>query len=223
MKDTTVMKENTAMNVAAIVNQDVATVEDAKVWVKAMKEKGRWSASAARMRVTALDALVGVLGPEESRVAKDVLAVADTLQKRWAVSKNADGDTAAVYGGSVRSTLKLYLAYLENPATAWANFEAKPKKARKRAEVEAVNEPMPAAERQAMLPLEAQTKPVAGDKTRNFPLGDGRVVEFRLPGTFTVRDLAKLTCHMATFCADFDPARPTEGTVLAMMKPAERV
>ncbi|HYS11057.1 MAG TPA: hypothetical protein VEP66_20125, partial [Myxococcales bacterium] len=190
------------MNVAAIVNKDAATVEDAKPWVRAMKEKGRWSDGAARKRLVALEALTSVLGSEESRAAKDVLASADVLKRRWAIGKNADGDTASDYGSSVKSTLKLYLDYLDDPAKAWASFEAKPKRTRKPTESAGVEKGSTTAEEQQTA---VQHTTAGRGELRTFPLDNGRVVEFRIPPELSVRELAKFSCHVATLCKDFDP------------------
>jgi hypothetical protein len=204
--------------VSSIVEKSDATVEDTKTWVKSMKEKGRWSDSAARMRLTALDALASVLGPDEVDTATYVLENAQTLQKRWAISKNADGETAQVYGGSARSTLKLYLAYLEDPTKAWQGFDAPAPKARKPKKAgcaEGESHPSSASETGAP-PASSADSPRT--QFRSYPLGDGRVIEFSVPENFTVRDLAKVSCHLATYCSDFDPARPMLGTVGAIAR-----
>ncbi len=205
------------MNVATLQKHDEATVEDAKAWVKAMGERGKWTKGAVKARMTALDALASVLGPENSRKANEVLANVDILHRDWARKNNADGATAATYGRSVRSTLGIYLEWLEDPAKAQAHFDAAQARPRK-VKAKATEAETPE------LPLGPPPPPAVATTTapkvdlRAYPLGEGRSVIFGLPEKFTTHDLAKLSCHLATYCEDFDPTRPNEGTVMAMAR-----
>jgi hypothetical protein len=199
--------------VTAILNTDSATLEDAKTFVKSMKDKGRWSPAAARKRNAALEAVASIISDDESHLASYVFENAERLTKAWATRNYADPDTAGNYGATVKSTLKVFLAYLENPAKAWDGYDTKPKKAKKAKDVEPevqfTTPPTVATEQKV-------TAPVVDFLT--YPLEGGRVVKFTVPGGFKLNDLAKLSCHLATYAEDFDPMRPNQSTVTGMMR-----
>src|SRR4051812_16636271 len=107
--------------VTSMTNNATATLEDAKAWVKAMGERGKFTSSACRYRITAIEALMSVLGPEHDHSARWLLENVDTVAADWARRNNGDSKTTRNHRGSVRSTLTIYLAYLEDPARAQAH------------------------------------------------------------------------------------------------------
>jgi hypothetical protein len=207
--------------VTAMVSNQTATIEDAKTWVKAMGAKGKWTDVATRNRLTALEAVSSMLGPDDDHSARAVLEKVDVLTRDWATKNTKDGKTQANYRGSVRSTLRIYLAYLEDPAKAQAQFDAvaaKPRKPKAKAEDASEELPLaPPAAATAATGAAVQKVAPQGDLL-SYPLGDGRVVRVSFPENFTIRDLAKFSCFAATFCADFDPTRPNQGTIVAMAR-----
>ncbi len=206
------------MSVSAMHRQDAATLDDAMIWVKAMAQKGKWTESAARVRLAALSAAASILGPEDDRTARGVLERADVILGDWARKTTANPTTTRTYTASARATLRIYLAYLEDPAKAQfaaAATTTRPRKSK-----------APVAECAAPeLPLAAPPTPTAAPPAgeaaveyRTFPLDKHRTVRFTVPEGFSLRDLARLSCHLATYCHDFDPTRPTQGTVVAMAR-----
>ncbi len=215
--------------VTSMVSNETATIEDAKKFVKVMGDKGKWSLAMTQYRVTALEAVSSMLGADDDHTARAVLANVDTLARDWARKNMKDGKTQKNYAGSVRSTLNLYLMWLADPAKAQAQFDAaatKPRKpkAKPAADAATSEEQLPLAPPPApttSAPAAAIQQFAATDELRTYPLGEGRVVQFTLPKKFTTLDLAKLSCHLATYCEDFDPTRPTAG-VLAIGRTDER-
>lgn len=211
--------------VTAMVSNKAATIDDAKAWVKAMGERGKFSATSWKYRVAAIEALESMLAPEDDHSAQALLDNVDTIAADWARKNNGDGKTMRNHRGSVRSSLKLYLAYLADPAKAQAQFEslaAKPTRSKAKAAPTTEELPLaPSPASGAPAPLAAHKPVTPQAEMRSYPLSEGRVVQFRLPEKFTTVDLAKLSCHLATYCEDFDPTRPNAG-VLSIMRSDER-
>lgn len=210
-----------AATVTAMMSNEKATIDDAKTWVKAMGERGKFTPTGSRYRLAALEALESVLGPEDDHTARSLLDKVDSVAADWARRNNGDSKTMRNHRGSVRSTLTIYLAYLEDPAKAQAQFDAvaaKPNKAKAKP-AESTSGELPLTPPVATTTAATQMQKVAPQSDlRVYPLGDGRVVQVTFPENFTVRDLAKFSCFAATFCVNFDPTRPNQGTVVAMAR-----
>lgn len=216
------MQTEEHMNVASMLKKDRATIDDARAWLVAMTDKGKFTQVAGKYRVASLDALASLLGPDDGRSAQVLLANVESLANDWARKNTADGKTARNIRGSVRTSLETFLAYLEDPVKAQAKLDAlaTPRKAKEKAEVAESKSPeLPLGSPVPPAPAAASATPQpVRSELRSYPLGDGRTIQFTVPENFRLRELAKFSCHMATYAVDFDPNRPTQGTVVAMVK-----
>jgi len=181
------------------------TLENAKKWMLTMAERGEYARNTARFRVTAIDALVSVLGEEESRDPKAVFERLADLSARWARVNNSKAQTASEYESRARSLLRDYLAFLDDPTKFKpSNRPTAPKLPRQKKERVAEGAETNRGS-SAGMPSTAPTAEPEG--LRTFPVRPGGAVfAYRMPPEgLTMAEVVKIAFHLVTMANDFDP------------------
>jgi hypothetical protein len=177
------------------------TVQQAKDWLAAMGEKGIYGGASARIRATAIESLVSVLGSDEPNDVASVLADIDSITNRWATKNHANPETSQTYKTRAKTTLEAFLEFQRDPQSfklrkrVEGNGGAKraEKAAKARAKDDAGATPGPSA------------APVAEPGTRSYPVSTGEFV-YRIPADgLTQKDVFRIACHLVTLASDFDP------------------
>lgn len=94
----------------------MATIDELKVWLRAMSDRGVYGSAAARVRATAVEQLTTVLGEGEPKDPAWLLENIDAVTNRWATKNHANPDTANTYKSRAKSTLAEFLDYVEDPS-----------------------------------------------------------------------------------------------------------
>lgn len=205
------------------VNKPTTFFPELEVWVHAMGEKGILPKDKCMRALTALGQITSVLGPDESKDLREVLANIDGLADRWIIKNHANPETGRTYASRARSILQDYLSYQENPR----GFSAKPFKPRaKKADskeketdtplfaeepVQASPTPPPVAALMEVQPspLPPVAAPSAASNAawqvmRNFPLKGKEPFHFRLPEEgLTMEEVCAICCHLITLADGF--------------------
>lgn len=178
------------------------TPDAVKNWINSMAEKGLYNGETARFRVTALERLLSVMGPDEPQDAESILRDLDTLARRWATRNNGTPDTARAYVSRARGALTDYLEFQSDPTGFKGRRRGKTRdesRPRKRVAVEKVRRTQ----------TTIAPNPPEEPKLSRFPLDEGHDFLFALPRrTLTAKDVRRIAFHLMSYAADFDPAAP---------------
>jgi len=197
-----------AVNVSSIKNPVNATLEDVRVWLSAMGDKGIIGGEASRQRISALNQLESILGDEEPREAQWMLDSLKSVAQRWAIKNQGNPNTAATYESRSRRALTDYMAYLANPTGFTPRAErAKPERSApaRRSEPQESSvgaKPAEAAPAVAQPPVEPQRK------LHECPLGkDKEPFRYERPAEgLMMSDVLRIAMHLAAGAHDFEPA-----------------
>jgi hypothetical protein len=187
------------MNTATERTTEKYTTQQAKEWLAAMGEKGIYGGASARIRGTAIESLVSILGEDEPNDVASVIADIDSIANRWATKNHANPDTTQTYRTRAKTTLESFLEYQRDPQGFKVRRKVDGNGGAKRAEKAAKQKAAPEA---AAAPT-ANATPEPG--TRSYPVSMGDFV-YRIPaGGLTQKDVFRIACHLVTFASDFDP------------------
>ncbi|WP_437833807.1 hypothetical protein [Sorangium sp. So ce1153] len=226
-------------NVSA-VHADVNGIpyEEVTGWLQTKADRGEIPQVTAKLRITALNQLVTILGPEEPRDAEWLLGNIEDLGRRWATKTQGNPETARTYAGRARSALSDYIAWKRDPLKfRFKSKEASPERARKSKEKPKAGSAPVEAAAQSPVSLAAGGATVSTAQTlkspgammgtaggfsearRTFPLGPNREpFPFELPSDgLTVHDVKRIACHLLTLASDFDPSMPSHAQIFAII------
>jgi hypothetical protein len=209
-----------ASNVRAFSPPVNPSPEDVCTFLRQKAERGEIAANSARLKVTAVAALAGILAEDEPKTAAYLRDNVASIATRWATlnSAGATGDTAKTYESRTRSAIDDYFAWVANPKDfkfrrrdGVAKPEGKPRKV-ETPNSEAANPPP-----QQSAPSQASTANAPG--LRDYQLGpDREPFRFVLPtGGIVVNDVRKIICHLLTLANDFDPGVPSHAQVFSIV------
>ena len=198
-----------ASNVRAFAPSVNPTPDDVCNFLKQKADRGEIGANAARLKMTAVNALVGILAEDEPKTAAYVRDNVADLASRWATLNNATatGDTARTYESRARTAIDAYFAWVADPKgfKFKQKPEGKPRKEKADARKEAPVTPHAAG---AVEQLDEQRQaqqsnaPAFGvaSVVREYKLGpDREPFRFVLPEDgIEVNDVRKIICHLLT-------------------------
>ncbi len=208
-------------NVKAMTTETAATIEEAKAWITGMAEKGYYPSSTARFRVSAIDSLCSILGPDEPRTVRWILDHLDEIGRRWATLKSSPS-TAGTYLSRARGGLEDYLDFLKDPVVFKPRRRSGEGERKERA---GRQEKQPSPPSDTVSTASGPAAPASARPSttwRTYPIGDaGEAIEYRVPDTFSVRDALKFAIHLATLAKDFDPTSAVGAKVFALVRTEE--
>jgi hypothetical protein len=178
-----------------------------------MAERGQYPLSTARQRVTAIDALVKVLGEEEQKDPYWILENLAELANRWATKNNAKPKTVMTYESRARGALRDYLDYLQDPGKFKPRRRTTGKTERGQAQAKSARSSNFTDDSRQVSEQKGDTPPQP--ELRSFPLAPkGPLLGYRMPAEgVSVRDVWKIACHLATMASDFDPTNPSQSAL----------
>lgn len=212
-------------SVKPLGNTNNPSIEDAKKWVTVMGQKGMYNDTTARLRNTAVEQLVSILGDDEPRDVRSVLENLDTIASRWATKNTANPGTTQTYKSRAKVTLEDYLSFLQDPTKfrpkrRGEGGESPAKRTTEKPKASAPKAAPPAPDAVRSPVAEAERGPADQTPNRSFPLDEGKAeFWYRLPAQgLGVRDVVRIACHLLTFARDFDPANPAHASMFAMSR-----
>lgn len=226
-------------NVSAI-HADVngTPYEEVTGWHQAKADRGEIPQVTVKLRITALNQLLTVLGQDEPRNAEWLLENIEDIGRRWATKTQGNPETARTYTGRAKSALFDYLAWKQDPmkfrfrakeTSSERSKKAKDKPKAKSTPVEAATHPPASLATGGATASTAQTLKSPGammgtaggfsEARRTFPLGPNREpFPFELPSDgLTVHDVKRIACHLLTLANDFDPSMPSHAQMFAII------
>lgn len=211
----------TASNVRAFAPSVNPTPDDVCNFLRQKADRGEIASNSARLKVTAVAALAGILAEDEPKTAAYLRDNVGAIATRWATlnSASATGDTAKTYESRVRSAIDDYFAWVADPKGfkfrrrdgAAGKGEGKPRKTEPK--IDAAPVPPPEPSRAGGAPQHQ----VPG--LREYHLGPDRdPFRFALPTAgIEVSDVRKIVCHLLTLANDFDPGVPSHAQVFSIV------
>lgn len=168
-------------------------------WLESMTARGEIASNPARLRASALRAMMSILQPEEPRDTKWLLENIESINRRWAIKTQAKPDTAGAYLSRSKGVLADFLKWQEDPLKfkfAMREVTPTPKKV-------APKKPSSAPSNE-ITPPPPPVAPKANRRT--VPLGDGREFVFDDPPPgFKRTDVMRIAMNLLTLTEDFDP------------------
>jgi len=193
----------------AKMEEKVPSLEEAKVWLEVMGDRGIINSNSARLRSTAIDALATILGDDEPRTVEYMLTNLDAITARWTTRNNGNPETAGTYRTRTKGALEDFLAYRKDPTSFKPKAKTPSADGSKKAEKRAEARPAAAA----------TTPPPSSQPERSYPLADGSEFFYRLPEKgLAVRDVLRIACHLITMTKDFDPSNQAHASVFALAR-----
>ncbi|MGB8298282.1 MAG: hypothetical protein WCG85_22905 [Polyangia bacterium] len=95
--------------------EDIALLQKIKDWIRVMGQRGIYGGASARLRSTAVEQMLSVVGAEEPKDAQWALDNIASLAKRWATKNQANPGTTSTYLSRAKSTIGDYIAYQKDP------------------------------------------------------------------------------------------------------------
>ncbi len=214
-----------ASNVRAFSPSVNPTPDDVCNFLRQKADRGEIAANSARLKVTAVSALAGILAEDEPKTAAYLRDHISSIADRWATLKSADakGDTARTYESRARTAIDSYFAWVADPKGF--KFKQKPEgKPRKESAVKEAPPAAPAAASAGKAEERRQEQPNgaawgSASVVREYRLGpDREPFRFVLPTDgIEVNDVRKIICHLLTLANDFDPGVPSHAEVFAIV------
>jgi hypothetical protein len=118
--------------------EDITLLPKIKDWIRVMGQRGIYGGASARLRSTAVEQMLSVVGTEEPKDAEWALDNIASLAKRWATKNQANPGTASTYLSRAKSTIGDYIAYQKDPTKTIA---PRPSSNRKERDSEREREP----------------------------------------------------------------------------------
>lgn len=91
------------------------SIDDAKAWLKAQKERGDMNGTTGRLRITAIDQLAAFIAEGEQKTAQWMLDNIELLGRRWINKSNGTPDTAQTYISRAKAALADFLRFQADP------------------------------------------------------------------------------------------------------------
>jgi hypothetical protein len=205
------------------------SIEDVCKWHTAKAQRGEVALVTVRLRVTALNSLTSILGPEEPRDADWLLNNLEDVANRWATKTQANAATARTYMGRAKGALSDFLSWRKEPTKfRFKPSTERPKRDKGKTKMEgAAAEQTPTASppESDVVPTPEMPRPAVGEASaaegaerRSFPLPNRSRFVFELPiDGLTVYDVKRVACHLLTLATDFDPATPSHAEVFSIV------
>ena len=201
------------------------TVDEVLAWVEKMGERGVYDATGARLKVSAIRTLTGVLADDEPRDAQHVADNLAQISQRWLTLNSANPDTMQTYASRTKKSLEDFFLYHSDPQAFMARLNKPKEKATKKdksAKVEQSNAAIiPINSNVAESRAEAATgvtpeQTATKKKIRSLSLGSGEF-EFSVPDGFSVLDAPKVFLHLVTLAADLDLSNPEHQRIFSFV------